>query len=166
MPANFTEADIQARVREMAGTMVTEQTQALKDELKQERDRTARLEAATRRAEFAGFCDGLVVEGKLTPAQKGKALDLMEVLHGAGEFDFAEGGKKGALDEFRAFLSGLPKQIEFSEIARKGRASSGQGADAERDRKVQDYMEHHQGATYKDAVLAVSADNPELFRDR
>jgi hypothetical protein len=50
----------------------------LKQELEKER-------AEKRKAEFNAFCDGLVSEGKLTPAQKALTVDFMEILSGVAE---------------------------------------------------------------------------------
>lgn len=78
-----------------------------------------KLEAANRQAEFSEFCDKLVNEGKLTPAQKAYSLDFMEALHEVGEFEFSEGDKrekKQAVDKFKEFLGTLPKQISFGEF--------------------------------------------------
>ncbi|HBE45734.1 MAG TPA: hypothetical protein DDW17_09930 [Deltaproteobacteria bacterium] len=133
----------------------------LKQELEKER-------AEKRKAEFNAFCDGLVSEGKLTPAQKVLAVDFMEILSGVAEYEFAEGDakvKKAPLEAFKSLLTTLPKQVEFSEHATKGRASGESGKDKVREQKVSEYMEKNKGASYKDAVIAVSRENPELFRE-
>jgi molecular chaperone GrpE (heat shock protein) len=90
----------------------------LRQELEKER-------AEKRQAEFNSFCEGLMKEGKLTPAMKLAVLDFIEIMSGAGEFEFSEGdGKVKAhpAERFKAFLSGLPKQVEFGEAATKGKA--------------------------------------------
>lgn len=79
----------------------------------------AKLEAANRQAEFSEFCDGLVKEGKMTPAQKTYVMNFMEIAHGVGEFEFSEGDKtekKQAIEKFKEFLGTLPKQISFGEF--------------------------------------------------
>jgi hypothetical protein len=88
-------------------------------ELKQalERERTEK-----RKAEFNTFCDGLIAEGKLTPAQKPMVMDFMEILSGVTEYEFAEGDKKvkkAPLEAFKSLLTALPKQVEFGEFAKK-----------------------------------------------
>ncbi len=133
----------------------------LKQELEKER-------AEKRKAEFNAFCDGLVSEGKLTPAQKALTVDFMEILSGVAEYEFAEGDakvKKAPLEAFKGLLTTLPKQVEFGEHATKGRASGESGKDKVREQKVSEYMEKNKGASYKDAVIAVSRENPELFRE-
>jgi hypothetical protein len=161
----FTEADIQKRIDEQ----VAEKTKNFSTELEQERARTRRLEAANRRNEFSSFCDGLIDEGRLTPAQRTAALDFMEILSGTESFEFSEGDKKekkAPAEAFKAFLNTLPKQIEFAELATKGKARSGEVSDAKREEAISNYMEKHTDADYKEAVLAVSRTNPELFEGR
>ncbi len=124
---------------------------------------------ARRTAEFNTFCDGLITEGRLVPAQKPLVMDFMEIAHAAGEYEFAE-GKKAALDRMKEFLSGLPKQVEFGEMATKGRAVDGASGpktsagdypgqvDEERMKlheKALEYMEKHDGVTYMAAMQTV-----------
>ncbi len=138
------------------------QLTALRTELDAERKKT-------RRQDFASFCDGLMVAGKLTPAQKGLALDFMEILSGQEEYEFAEADdkkvKKPPLDAFKAFLSTLPKQVEFSEKAPKDKAAR-TGSGTGREKAIAEYAEKHPKMAYKDVVLEVSKEHPELFEDR
>jgi hypothetical protein len=58
-------------------------------------------------------------------------MDLMEVLSTAQEFEFAEGDKKvkrQPLESFMAFLSALPKAVDFSEVATRGRGQGPAGS--------------------------------------
>jgi len=89
-------------------------------------------ESAARRQEYSAFCDGLVKEGRLTPAQRPLALGVMELLSPVAEYEFAEGQKAAPLVEFKTFLSGLPQAVKFEEAAPKGKAAgSGSGQDSE-----------------------------------
>ena len=96
----------------------------LKKELDEER-------AKRRRMEFQAFCEGLMEEGKLTPAMKPIVLDFLEILttvEETGEYEFTEGNgkvKASPLERFKAFLNLLPKQVEFRELATKDKAASG-----------------------------------------
>ena len=62
-------------------------------------------------------------------------MDFMEILANAEEFEFAEADEEGKekkvtaqpLERFKALLSGLPKQVEFSEFATKVKAAERQG---------------------------------------
>jgi len=102
----FSQADIDLKNQEI-------------DTLKAENEK---LKAETKRQEFSAFCDDLLGEGKMTPAQKTHALDFMSIMDNAGSFEFSEGGEKSAIEEFKTFLKSLPKQINFSEVA-KGKAA-------------------------------------------
>jgi hypothetical protein len=123
----------------------------------------AKTKADLRKAEYEAFCDELMGQGKLIPAQKKVVLDFMEILHGQGEYEFSEGGKKSSLEAFKEFLTKLPKQIEFSEFASKGKARP-LATEDKREELISEYMEKHK-ADYKEAVLAVSKKHPELFRE-
>lgn len=82
--------------------------------------------AARRRDEIASFADGLVSEGRLTPAQRAVAVELMAALDHAEPIQFGEGDaaeEKPAAEAFREFLAGLPKQVEFKEVATRDKAA-------------------------------------------
>lgn len=78
-----------------------------------------------RTSELSAFCEKLAEEGKLTPAMQKDALDFMGALDGVGDYEFSEGGKASAVDKFQAFLSSLPKQVDFGETATKSKAGDG-----------------------------------------
>jgi hypothetical protein len=134
---------------------------AKSEEIKTLQTELGKAQGELRKSKFESFCDGLMKEGKLTPAQRTQAIDFMEILHGTGEHEFSEGGKKSSLEAFKDFLSRLPKQIEFTEIATKGKAK----AEDDKDKLISEYMDKHDKASYKEAVLAVSKKHPELFRE-
>ncbi|NLO90677.1 MAG: peptidase, partial [Elusimicrobia bacterium] len=89
---------------------------------------TAESAKTGRKKEHAEFCEGLVKEGKLTPAQKSVAMGIMELISTAGEYEFSEGEKKAPLAEFKTLLGSLPKTVNLEEVARK-EAAAGQGTD-------------------------------------
>lgn len=127
------------------------------------------LRAEKRKAEYASFCEKLEAEGKLIPAMRPAVLDFMEILFGVESYEFAEGtGKKAAapVEKFKGFLSGLPKVVEFSEVALKGKAAPAGGSAEKRESLISEYIEENKGVSYKDAVIAVSGKNPELFEER
>ncbi|KJU85708.1 peptidase [Candidatus Magnetobacterium bavaricum] len=124
------------------------------------------LETQKRQAEYNMFMEGLIREGRLTPAQKPATMSFMEIMHNAGKYVFAE-GEKPAIDAFKAFLTGLPRQIEFGEIARQEldsnagfTVSSGVQFDESKlslHNKIQAYMQKHNIKDYKQAAMIVSA---------
>ena len=83
--------------------------------------------------------------------------------------EFSEGDKKKTQTPFeytKGFLSSFKKQIEFGEFAGNDKDI---GDKNKREAVIRDYQEKNTKngveITYKDAVLAVSKKNPELFRD-
>lgn len=161
------ELETKLRDREKEIADFSEKDKAKDVELAKLKKDLADEKAKNRKTEFQTFCEGLEKEGKLTPAMKPAVLDFMEILSGSQEFEFAEGDKKAKkmpLEAFKTFLTGLPKQVEFSEVATKKKAGD-VGSDIETKRKtaVSDYMEKNKDVSYKDAVLEVSKEHPELF---
>jgi hypothetical protein len=130
------------------------------------------LEAANRKAEYAAFCEGLSKEGKLTPAMQPAALDFMEILSGVVPFEFTELDDKGAekkvkdhpLDRFKALLTGLPKQVEFSEVATKKKATdTAQGTAGEKlDAFAHEKIKANQTLTYSAAFAEVQKEHIDL----
>lgn len=85
----------------------------------------AQREADARKASWASFCDGLVVAGKLTPAQRVHVMTLATQLPPTVQVaEFAEDGTKtgerSAVDVLRALVELLPKQVDFTERAKAG----------------------------------------------
>jgi hypothetical protein len=84
----------------------------------------AAQEAKQRQAETAVFLDGLVKQGKLLPAWKPGLAAFFETIHPAtGVVAFGEGdGRKeqAPVVFFREFLTGMPKLVEYQEIAKAG----------------------------------------------
>jgi hypothetical protein len=120
------ELETKLREKEAALSEFAEKDKAKEEEIARLRKELDEESAKQRKTEFNSFCEGLMKEGKLTPAMKPAALDFMEILTGSGEYEFSEGdGKVKAqpVERFKAFLISLPKQVEFSEMATKGKAA-------------------------------------------
>lgn len=121
-----------------------------------------------KRAEFEQFCDQLMDEGKLTPAQKKMVLDFMTIMDEVGKYEFSEDGEKDALSEFKNFLNGLQKQVELDEVATKSKAEEGRKSvaisefsDANVDEKSLELhqkaieLSEREGISYRDAVYQI-----------
>lgn len=69
------------------------------------------------KADIEEFCEQLLDEGRLTPAQKEPVLQLLGYLDGGEEFcefgEFGEGDRPGEV--LRALLKQMPVQVEFGE---------------------------------------------------
>lgn len=79
-------------------------------------------EIALQRAEFVNLAEGLVNEGKLLPAQKSAAVELLAALSiqepQVVEFGEGESAFKGDLKTlFTQFLTSQPKVVNYSEVA-------------------------------------------------
>jgi hypothetical protein len=176
--AAFSEADVEARVeaarkeeRSKAEQESAEGTRIREESLAAREQKIREREARDRREHIALFCEALQKEGKLTPAMMTVGMGMTNFLESVAEIEtpieFAEGNRKVKQTPFEfmhAFLRELPKSIEFGEVATSEK-DPGAGGDAEkRERLIGTYMERNPKATYKDAVLVVSRENPELFR--
>lgn len=118
------------------------------------------------------FAESLVAAGQLLPAEQ--AVTVAALDHFAEQekpIEFAEGDvTKPLAESFKAFLGGLPKRIEFSEVATSAKvvsaestlefaAPSGHSVDGDQlalHRKALAYQASHAGVDYVAAVKAVS----------
>jgi hypothetical protein len=129
---------------------------------------TALQFAAAREADKAYL---QTLETRLVPARRSDALDLLSILRGHGEFAFAEGGNKPAVDVFKGLLESLPEQLSFGEEATHDRAGAPVVTDVSAgpaSRKVTDAvnakMEKDRGLSFGDASRLVFAEQPDLAR--
>jgi len=92
-------------------------------ELATKEARIAELEAKQREMEFNQFLDTPEIKEKITPAYRDQVLRLLKSLDGQAEFEFSEGTEKKKttpVEDFKALLSSLPKQVMFGEFAKEG----------------------------------------------
>jgi hypothetical protein len=130
----------------------------------------AAREKAIKKTEFDEFAEGLVKSGQLLPKDKARTIAFMEALPADGVVvEFAEGDKTTEtpmLDVFKAFLAGMPKVVEFSEVGNKG-VKADSPTDGQTDRQLADRAhaykvkreESGQFISYAEAVNAVHAGN-------
>lgn len=122
-------------------------------------------------AESVSFAEGLVKEGKLLPAHKDVAIATMDFMAGQEQVvEFGEGdAKKPLVEAFKSFLQAQPKQVEFGEMAGRGKsddesvvsfaAPTGFEVDADRaalHSKALAYQRANPNTDYIAAVLAVN----------
>ncbi len=157
----FTEADLEAAKQKAA-----------EDARKEAEAKFAETEAKRRKAQrtekIGEYIDAGVETGKIAPAWVDAGIGLfMEQLATDSPIEFCEGKEKKTTDAwFKEFLEGLPKLINFEEIASRDK-DAGAGTNQEkREQLISEFMEKNQGVTYKDAVLSVSEKHPDLFKDR
>lgn len=112
----------------------------------------------------------LMSEGRLTPAQRAIVVDLMGVLSGSEEHEFAESDATGGVKTVKAiprakfveFLNSLPVQVHYGEHATAQTAASASDVRGRRAELVSQYRSENKGVSYKDAVIAVLGAHPEL----
>ena len=179
VPQTFSEADVQvmldaelkkkeAEFSEKVASI--EEARKKKDaELKAREDAIKAKESEAQKKEVANFCEGLLKEGRLTPAMMKHGMGLQNFLEQVSGIEtmieFGEGDKKESqtpIAFMQSFLSNLHKSIEFGGVAGDEK-DVGEGSDRA-EKLISDFMEKSKGASYKDALLAVSKEHLELFK--
>jgi len=134
------------------------------EELETLRKKLDETNTKLRRSDYEAFCEQLIGEGKLLPAEKQSTLDFMEIMYKQGEHEFSEGGKKSSLETYKESLKKRPKLIEFDEVATKNKAKANGDTDEKVKKLVSDYMTIHKDVTEYEAMRAVCREHPE-FRE-
>lgn len=70
--------------------------------------------------EFENFVEKQLEKGILIPANKDVVLKVFKELDNVKKFD----STSNAIEDFKTFVSSLPKQIEFEEVATKKKANT------------------------------------------
>jgi hypothetical protein len=180
LPHSFGEEDVVRRVEEKVGEErarlekeFSETRRAKDGELREREEKLRVREAQALKDGIASFCEGLLREGRLTPAMMKAGMGMTSFLESVASVDtaieFGEGEDKTRqtpLEFMESFLRGLPKTIEFREAATADKDPGAGGDAGKRESLVAGYMEKNPKASYRDAVLSVSRDNPELFQER
>ena len=156
-PTQFTDADIEHFKNEAA---VAERKKVEAEFA--EKDRTAKREA--RKQEISGWCEGHVREGKIAPAWvKSGIADFMQALDAEAEISFTDETKATSLDWFKHFIDGLPKLIDFNEIAARDKDAGGAGSAGEKlDGLTRKKMEKDKDLGYSAAFSEVQQEHPGL----
>jgi hypothetical protein len=158
----FSEADLERAKKEAADEAARKERERVTAEFAEKERRGLR---DRRRAEISSWCEGMVSQGRLTPAlvQFGVPEMLAAFAEKEEAIEFGEAKQKATLhDRFKAlFETELPKLLEFGEIATRDRDI---GDDGNREKLIAVFMEKNKEKTYKEAVLAVSKEHPDLFR--
>ncbi len=141
-----------------------ESVKAREDELKKQAEAIAAEKTKARKQEITAFCETLIKGGKLTPAAVNQGMGLSAFLESISDIqtiEFGEGDKKATqtpAEFMQAFLSSLPQAVMFGEHATR----STDPGHIEREKRVMQYMETN-NASYRDAVIAIATESPEIF---
>lgn len=176
MPAPvFSQSDSQPDTQEVS--VSPEEKAALEAENAALKERLGAIEAqqaatamASRRAFAVEFCEGLIGEGKVLPAEKEGVVELLVLAGTASPVEFSQGGTtvtEVPLQRLEGLLKELPKRVEFGEVAKPERgakavefaAADGLAVDTERldlHAKAVSYQQAHPGTDYLAAIKAVS----------
>ena len=126
-------------------------------------------ERALARAEDEAFIDHLSKAGRMLPWMRGPALAFCDALNDDQVIEFAEDGEArtvGMKAAFKDFLKGMPKLVEFAEVAGGDGPTRDADGDIDLPPGVSASPEHaalhakakaHQrkhGGSYRDAVIA------------
>lgn len=127
-----------------------------------ESDRKRRADAA--HADHLAFAETLIKDGKLLPGNKAVAVASLDFIAAQDKpVEFGEGDDKGTLtvDSFKAFLTTLPKQVEFSEVAGTDDKKTDALSDAEIAQRAREYKGRRDAAggniSFAEAVDVVRA---------
>lgn len=159
---NFSEADIET-AREEAARAERKKVEAEFAE----KDRTAKRAART--SEITAFCEGLVKEGKLTPALV--KYGVPEILSFMADHDdvieFGESKEKATMyDRFKGLLeTELPKLINFGEIAKRDNTAAGGNAAEKLEGLIKKKREINKDLSYSAAFSEVQSENPDLVTE-
>jgi hypothetical protein len=155
-PKSFTEADLEAAKKEAAET----ERKKIAAEFA-EKAATAAREA--RKTATKAWYDQTLAAGKIAPAWGDAGLlAFAESLDAETPVEFAEGKKQAALDWFKGFIEGLPKVIEFKEIAGRGKDVKTGGAGEKLTAHVNEKLKANPNLTYGAAFAEVQKEHPDL----
>ncbi|MDA8156883.1 MAG: hypothetical protein M0Z52_10605 [Actinomycetota bacterium] len=169
-PVLYTEDDVRLE-RKKAEDAAREKTAA--DFAERERtlasweDRLRAMEAQGRMKSVAEFIEGLKQKGTLPPAMERMGMGITSFMQAVAgldavyEFSADKTKKETPLEFMKAFLCSLPASINFGEVAESD-GSDEDSVEEKRDRMIRQHMKDN-GVNYKEAVLAVSKERPDLF---
>jgi hypothetical protein len=115
----------------------------------------ADTQTAERKKDYTSFCEKLIKEGRLLPANKDSVMQNLEAAWQSGaEVNYAESGETktiSAVDNLKRLLSAMPVSIDFQEIATK-EAAGGQQSENEPEtlaKKAREYRDKQKGQGYE-----------------
>jgi len=176
---SFSEEDVKKMVNDAVKKANAEFTEAANKKetefseretaLKKKEDALKSEAAATKKKAVADFCEDLQKQGKLLPAMDKLGMGITEFMNQIAGIEtvieFSEGDKKvnqTPLEFMQAFLTALPKQIEFGEVAKRstdaGTGSAGEKLTTLTTKKMQE----NKKLSYSQAFAEVQKENPEL----
>lgn len=151
-----------------------EENKTLKDIVKNQTEAAAKRETDSRKSEFKSFCDKLVGEGKLKPADVETHIDTMEMKFQADKADQKDGSQETPkLDAYKKVLNELSvtvpvgdRHVADKDKVEKGDKPAGKDPLDEAAMKiVNDAKGKGINVTYAEAVRQAYEENPELYKE-
>lgn len=177
-PSDFKEsldAEIKARVdtaveTERAALKAKEESFSEREKAVEKREEALKgQETSARKKAVKDFAERLKKEGILTPAMEKLGMGITAFLEAISPietaYEFSEDKKKKEtpLEFMQAFLSALPKSIEFGEVAKRDKDVAASGAAAEKLAALTEKkMKEDKDLSYAQAFAEVQKENPEL----
>ncbi len=173
-PKTFNEAEVQELLTNAVTRVKAEFSEEQKKkeaEFKTREEALRQKETASRKASITAFCEDLKKKGIITPAMDKLGMGVTSFMEQIASIEtpieFGEGdgkGKQTPLEFMQAFLGGLPKAIEFGEVAGSGNetAPAGSTAGEKLDALARKKMEGNKDLTYSRAFSEVQSENREL----
>jgi hypothetical protein len=162
----FSEAEVEAKIKKAEETAAQKAREEAKLEFaEQQKQEAARLAKENHKTLVASTIEGLQQAGKVTPAMvKAGLQEFMECLGNQPDavLEFSEGKKETPFQWCKGFLEGLPKAIEFGEVAGKDKDPGKGGASQKLAELVRQKMSQNPEMPYSLAFSEAQRENPDL----
>jgi len=125
----------------------------------------AEIQASTdtaRKVEHKAFCDALVGEGKLLPANMEMTLENMELRFQA---DLAKGEGAESLKSYKESLSGTETVVEMSEVATKTAATTAVASGSDKFTDMCQARANEKKISFAAAMVEIQVEQPALARE-
>jgi hypothetical protein len=116
--------------------------------------------------EFAEFLNTPEMQKRIPEGGREATISHLVTLTDAPAVEFGEGDLKrtvSAVEHYKESLRKLPEIVVFGEHATKERAGKTGATEQVKEQAIAEFMEKNEGTTYKQALLEVSRQKPELF---
>ncbi len=124
---------LELKIKDLEGKLAefSEQITAKDAENKVLKNKILAMETSQRELGYNEFCEGLIKEGRLLPANKKDIIQQLQAAHLSNlEIEFSENGenkKISAVESLKKYLKNTPKVIEFGEAVTKEKAGTSDG---------------------------------------
>ena len=158
----FSEAEVAAQVEAAKKQAEADARQAVAAEFAEQAKKTA---ADTRKSALKAWYEEKLKAGKIAPAWgKLGLLEFMQGLDSGAEIQFAENVKASPAEWMKQFIDGLPKLVEFGELARRDQDVSGDPG-RKLDALVKARREKEPTLSFSEALTAVQLEHPDLAQE-